>query len=60
MTCPICDNKTDKTYRPFCSRRCADIDLGRWMLGSYAVPAEPAEPSEPNPADSPDPGIRRH
>ncbi|MEO1687521.1 MAG: DNA gyrase inhibitor YacG, partial [Pseudomonadota bacterium] len=27
-------------YRPFCSRRCADVDLARWLNGSYAVPAE--------------------
>ncbi len=27
-------------YRPFCSRRCADRDLGRWFSGSYAVPAD--------------------
>ena len=40
MTCPICTNETDRIYRPFCSRRCADIDLARWMSGSYAVPSE--------------------
>jgi endogenous inhibitor of DNA gyrase (YacG/DUF329 family) len=26
-------------FRPFCSKRCADIDLGRWLKGSYAIPA---------------------
>ncbi len=40
MACPICQNPTVKGYRPFCSKRCADIDLGRWMLGSYAIPAK--------------------
>ena len=30
-------------YRPFCSRRCADIDLERWVTGAYAIPAEDAE-----------------
>ena len=40
MTCPICDKPTAQPYRPFCSKRCADIDLGRWLTGSYAVPAE--------------------
>ena len=39
MTCPMCDKDTDKTYRPFCSKRCADIDLGKWLSGSYAIPA---------------------
>ena len=39
--CPICSILTDdEKYRPFCSKRCADIDLGRWFDGSYAVPAE--------------------
>ncbi|MGC9369295.1 MAG: DNA gyrase inhibitor YacG [Paracoccaceae bacterium] len=43
MTCPICSKKTDPNYRPFCSKRCADVDLGRWLSGSYAVPAESPE-----------------
>ncbi|MFW6027689.1 MAG: DNA gyrase inhibitor YacG [bacterium] len=38
--CPICGRKTDLHYRPFCSRRCADVDLGRWLSGAYAIPAE--------------------
>lgn len=38
MSCPICQSDTDPKYRPFCSRRCADLDLGRWMTGSYRVP----------------------
>lgn len=38
--CPICGQETsDKKYRPFCSKHCADIDLGRWFNGSYSVPA---------------------
>ncbi|MEM6341715.1 MAG: DNA gyrase inhibitor YacG [Pseudomonadota bacterium] len=40
MSCPICKSETVATYRPFCSRRCADIDLGRWLRGSYAVPSD--------------------
>lgn len=43
MTCPICQNETDHKYRPFCSRRCADVDLGRWMTGSYAIPTDESE-----------------
>ena len=39
MICPICSKETDPKYRPFCSRRCADVDLGRWLNGSYAVPS---------------------
>ncbi|MEM6439139.1 MAG: DNA gyrase inhibitor YacG [Pseudomonadota bacterium] len=40
MSCPICAAPTVHAYRPFCSRRCADMDLARWLNGSYAVPAE--------------------
>ncbi|MCI2395077.1 DNA gyrase inhibitor YacG [Aliiroseovarius sediminis] len=47
MTCPICKKQTDLKYRPFCSRRCADVDLGRWLNGSYAAPSEdPADLDE--------------
>ena len=37
MACPMCDKDSDKTYRPFCSKRCADLDLGKWMTGSYVI-----------------------
>jgi endogenous inhibitor of DNA gyrase (YacG/DUF329 family) len=46
MTCPICNKSTDKKYRPFCSKRCADLDLGKWLNGHYASPAEEIEPEE--------------
>jgi endogenous inhibitor of DNA gyrase (YacG/DUF329 family) len=47
MTCPICQRKTDTTYRPFCSRRCADVDLGKWFAGDYAVAStDPADLEE--------------
>jgi endogenous inhibitor of DNA gyrase (YacG/DUF329 family) len=36
--CPICGRQTVHDYRPFCSRRCADVDLSRWLRGSYAIP----------------------
>ena len=36
--CPICGKPTEHRYRPFCSRRCADVDLNRWLSGVYAVP----------------------
>ena len=45
-TCPICRAATDISYRPFCSRRCADIDLARWLKGTYAVPAAQADADE--------------
>ena len=37
--CPICGAVADPIARPFCSKRCADIDLGYWLQGKYAVPA---------------------
>lgn len=43
MTCPICGVESVARYRPFCSRRCADIDLGKWMQGGYAVPSADQE-----------------
>ncbi len=39
--CPICGRPTSPDYRPFCTKRCADLDLGRWLKGAYAVPGEP-------------------
>lgn len=36
--CPICTAPTEAGFRPFCSRRCADVDLSRWLRGAYAVP----------------------
>jgi uncharacterized protein len=41
--CPGCGKPEAAEYRPFCSRRCADVDLQRWFAGAYAVPAEEAE-----------------
>ncbi len=36
--CPICGKPRVRDYRPFCSKRCADVDLGRWLKGNYAIP----------------------
>jgi uncharacterized protein len=41
--CPICGKPTLETLRPFCSRRCADVDLNRWLSGVYAVPVKEEE-----------------
>jgi endogenous inhibitor of DNA gyrase (YacG/DUF329 family) len=38
--CPICSRPEADLYSPFCSRRCADVDLGRWLKGSYAIPID--------------------
>jgi endogenous inhibitor of DNA gyrase (YacG/DUF329 family) len=45
--CPVCGRGVEMEFRPFCSKRCADVDLGRWFSGTYAVPAvEPPEGEE--------------
>ena len=46
MSCPICERPTVETYKPFCSRRCADLDLQRWLSGRYAVAVDDDEISE--------------
>ena len=38
--CPICGKPPTPQYRPFCSARCAQIDLGRWLKGNYRIPTE--------------------
>lgn len=40
MTCPVCHKPTQPDVRPFCSKRCADLDLGKWFSDSYALPSE--------------------
>ncbi|MGX9854407.1 DNA gyrase inhibitor YacG [Limimaricola variabilis] len=46
MACPICGKDTVKAYRPFCSKRCADVDLARWLGGGYALPSTDPEDIE--------------
>jgi endogenous inhibitor of DNA gyrase (YacG/DUF329 family) len=36
--CPICGKPAERSFRPFCSKRCADVDLQRWFSGAYAIP----------------------
>ncbi|RDJ22835.1 DNA gyrase inhibitor YacG [Bosea caraganae] len=48
--CPICGKPMVQRYKPFCSSRCADIDLGRWLKGSYVVPGEPLDEAETGPS----------
>lgn len=46
MSCPICARESDPKYRPFCSRRCADVDLAKWLGGGYAIPSDDPEDME--------------
>ena len=56
QACPICRKPAQPATRPFCSPRCAEIDLGRWMTEQYVVPGADGEaldserPPEPSPA----------
>jgi uncharacterized protein len=51
--CPICGKPRDEHYRPFCSKRCADVDLGRWLTESYAIPV--TEEDDEDGEDTPPP-----
>lgn len=46
MSCPICNKPSDPSFRPFCSKRCADVDLAKWLGGDYAVPSRDPEDIE--------------
>ncbi|MGB0661263.1 MAG: DNA gyrase inhibitor YacG [Mangrovicoccus sp.] len=48
MSCPICSKPAMASYRPFCSKRCADVDLGRWLTEGYALPGEDEAVEEEN------------
>lgn len=41
--CPICKRPRSDEHRPFCSKRCADVDLLRWFSGAYAIPSQDDE-----------------
>jgi endogenous inhibitor of DNA gyrase (YacG/DUF329 family) len=55
--CTICGKPQTEQHKPFCSRRCADVDLHRWFSGTYAIPAvedEDDESSSPTGGKEPD------
>jgi endogenous inhibitor of DNA gyrase (YacG/DUF329 family) len=47
--CPICGKPTVAEFRPFCTRRCRDVDLHRWLAGVYAVPLREEEDEDGTP-----------
>jgi hypothetical protein len=54
--CPICrERRAEPDHAPFCSVRCRDLDMGRWLSGAYRVPTD--EPSPPQAAEQPDPPV---
>jgi hypothetical protein len=57
--CPICRRPQEELWRPFCSKRCADIDLGRWRGEVYRIPAVEEDLAEdPFPESADDDGDR--
>lgn len=44
--CPVCGKPTVEAYRPFCSKRCADVDLGKWLNESYVLPGDSEIPDD--------------
>jgi endogenous inhibitor of DNA gyrase (YacG/DUF329 family) len=58
-SCPLCGKPTDASFRPFCSKRCADVDLHRWLSGVYSIPVaeqeDSCEPPTPDPDEEKDP-----
>ncbi|MBV9078442.1 MAG: DNA gyrase inhibitor YacG [Methylobacteriaceae bacterium] len=57
--CPICGRPSEPKARPFCSARCADVDLGRWLTGAYALPVEAEEDEDGQAPPRDDPGQAR-
>jgi uncharacterized protein len=51
--CPVCGKPAVETFQPFCSRRCADVDLNRWLSGVYTVPVKEEEDEDGAPAAKP-------
>ena len=45
--CPICGKPAAVGSKPFCSERCRDVDLNRWLSGSYAIPVREGEEEDP-------------
>jgi endogenous inhibitor of DNA gyrase (YacG/DUF329 family) len=54
--CVICGKPQGERFSPFCSKRCADVDLHRWLAGVYAIPAEEEDPDDPASGPSRDAG----
>ncbi|MGL5363587.1 MAG: DNA gyrase inhibitor YacG [Bosea sp. (in: a-proteobacteria)] len=46
--CPNCGKMAIQAFRPFCSKRCADVDLNRWLKGAYAIPGASLSEEDPD------------
>lgn len=54
-SCPICGRPNEDAFRPFCSKRCSDVDLSRWLTGGYVIRSREDE-EEDSIASNPDEG----
>jgi len=52
--CPICRKPRRDAYRPFCSKRCADVDLNRWLSGTYVIAGKRTDEADSTPEDDRD------
>jgi endogenous inhibitor of DNA gyrase (YacG/DUF329 family) len=50
--CPLCGKPAADRFKPFCSKRCADLDLNQWFKGGYAIPGPPVDPTPSNPSEN--------
>ncbi len=50
--CPVCGKPRSEQHTPFCSTRCRDRDLVRWLDDGYAIPGPPADPDNDSPGES--------
>jgi len=51
--CPTCGRPSTPEFRPFCSKRCADVDLQRWLSGRYVIPGGREDEDEDAPSSPP-------
>jgi endogenous inhibitor of DNA gyrase (YacG/DUF329 family) len=49
--CPVCGKPATKEHEPFCSKRCAEVDLNRWLSGTYVIPGKRRDEGEDDPGD---------
>lgn len=54
IKCSVCGQAAAPEYQPFCSKRCADIDLGKWLSGSYVIQGIPGDDEHQDHRDGPD------
>ncbi|WP_367715913.1 DNA gyrase inhibitor YacG [Nitratireductor sp. GISD-1A_MAKvit] len=48
--CPECNKPSERSFYPFCSKRCKEVDLNRWLSGSYAIPGRAIDEEDGDPA----------